>query len=62
MQAAEKIPSIILSLAVSVEVYRVLSGDSEKLSITTLLNYVNRVESSRLSVTQLLDLFEIVSG
>jgi hypothetical protein len=45
------VPSIILALAIAMEVFRVLSSDSDKLSITTLLNYINSVESSRLSIT-----------
>jgi len=55
----KKVPMIALALRLTVEVFRVLSQDQNKLTAITLLDYVNQTELIPLTVSQIMDLFEI---
>ena len=39
------IPVTVLALRVTIELFRVLCGDTRRLSINTLIKYVNKVEN-----------------
>ena len=54
-----KLPTFVLALRLCVEIYRVLSQDELKLSIHTLISYVNTTILFPITITQLLELFEI---
>lgn len=55
------IPPIALALRITVEVFRVLSQDQNKLSAITLIDYFNKTELIPMTISQLLDLFQIFS-
>lgn len=48
------IPVTVLALRVTIELFRVLCGDTRRLSINTLIKYVNKVENFPLTFPQLL--------
>ena len=50
---------IALALRITVEVFRVLSQDTEKLTAKTLLDYYNAKELVPFTVSQLMEIFEI---
>jgi hypothetical protein len=53
---------VALSLRITVEMFRVLSQDGEKLSAKSLLNYYNSTELIPYSINQLMELFEIYTN
>jgi hypothetical protein len=48
-----------MALRLCVEIFRVLSGDQGKLSALTIIQYVNQTELMPLTVSQLMELFDI---
>ena len=50
---------IALALRITVEVFRVLTQDTEKLTAKTLLDYYNATELVPFTVSQLMEIFEI---
>ena len=60
---AEKaqVPHCILALRVTLEMFRVLSGDTARVSINTLINYVNTVELLPLTFASVLTVFGITT-
>ena len=54
-----RVPTIGLALRLTVEVYRVLSGDQATLTAGNLLDYMNKTQLFPMSVQQLMDLFDI---
>ena len=54
-------PIVASALRVTVEVFRVVSGDQNKLNIISLLEYMNKTEHLSLTVGQMLELFQITS-
>lgn len=52
-----QLPHSIVALRITVEIFRVLGSDTPRVSINTLVDYVNKVELFPLSISQLLQLF-----
>lgn len=55
------IPVAVLALRVTIELFRVLCGDTQRLSINTLIRYVNKVENFPLTFPQLLQVLELTT-
>lgn len=53
---------VALAMRITVEIFRVLSQDSEKISAKTLINYYNQTELIPYSINSLMELFEIYSS
>ena len=54
-----QVPPVALALRFTVEIFRVLSGDNRKLTVSTLIDYVNNAELFPLTISQLMDVFEM---
>ena len=54
-----QVPPVALALRFTVEIFRVLSGDNRKLTVSTLIDYVNNAELFPLTISQLMDIFEM---
>jgi hypothetical protein len=57
----EKLSSSVIALRVAIEIFRIISIDTAQISINTLIDYVNKVELFPLSMSQMLELFGILS-
>ena len=56
-----KISISVVALRVTIELFRILSGETSKISINTLIGYANRVELMPLSFPQMLHALGIMT-
>ena len=56
-----QLPIQIVALRITIELFRILSGETQRVSISTILGYANRAELMPLSFPQLLHAFKITS-
>ena len=54
-----QVPPVALALRLTVEMFRVLSQDKGKVTVITMVDYVNSTELFPLTIAQLLDLFDM---